>query len=91
VQQAKRYGIVNTRLNAVVLHRHFAVLADLDLHARLQRMHSSAMAGECDLNNVAVQLGAGGNPLLEERVAAVVSNKSPANAVMMHTTKKKKG
>ena len=33
VQQAERDGVVDARLHAVVLHRHLAALADLDLKA----------------------------------------------------------
>ena len=33
VQEAERDGVVDARLHAVVLHRHLAALADLDLNA----------------------------------------------------------
>ena len=33
VQEAERDGVVDARLHTVVLHRHLAALADLDLNA----------------------------------------------------------
>ena len=42
------------------------------------------------LDNVAVQLGTGGDPLLEESVAAVVGNERPATGVRMHSAQRGK-
>ena len=42
------------------------------------------------LDNVAVQLGTGGDPLLEESVAAVVGNKRPGTGVRMHAAQRGK-